>query len=261
VVQIDVDGPHSVQAGDVFLLCSDGLSGQVTDPEMGAVLSVLPPAEACQFLIDLANLRGGPDNITALVVRVTSGPEANGAAPRKEHHLPHPPWWLNTLAAGVTLAAVAAALEVNAWPGGGFMVLLASAAIPAGLAGLVLHYRQERKKQADDEDRPAPAPPVHRRAACRIEAPLLERLARAVTILKQRAEENHWAPDWSAYEEHFALAQRLQASGDLPGAFREYCRAMLPLSRHRKKEEVFQPIWDKHVENGRRKIDPSKLGR
>ena len=72
MVQIDVEGPYSVRPGDVFLLCSDGLSGQVTDPEMGAVVTVLPPAEACQFLIDLANLRGGPDNITALVVHVTS---------------------------------------------------------------------------------------------------------------------------------------------------------------------------------------------
>ena len=30
----------------------------------------LPPAEACQFLVDLANLRGGPDNITCVVVDV-----------------------------------------------------------------------------------------------------------------------------------------------------------------------------------------------
>ena len=36
---------------------------------------------------------------------------------------------------------------------------------------------------------------------------------------------------------------------DLPGAFREYCRAMLPLTRamheRRQKEEVFLPVWDK----------------
>jgi hypothetical protein len=86
-----------------------------------------------------------------------------------------------------------------------------------------------------------------------------------VDILKQRAEENGWAPEWSVYEEHRKLADELRTASDLPGAFREYCRAMLPLSRglsrHRKKEEVFQPIWDKHTENGRRKIDPTKFSR
>ncbi len=266
IVQIDVEGPYSVRAGDVFLLCSDGLSGQVTDAEMGAVVTVLPPAEACQFLIDLANLRGGPDNITALVVHVTPGSEANGTAPTRKHGgMPRPPWWLNTLAAGVCLAAVATAMEVNSWWGGRFIFLLASAAIPAGLVGLGLHIRQESKKRTEEEEEPSSAPPVHRRAACRIEAPLLDRLGRAVVILKQRAEDNGWAPDWSVYEQHRALAEELQAAGDLPGAFREYCRAMFPLSkglsRHRKKEEVFQPIWDKHPENGRRKIDPSKFSR
>ena len=81
-----------------------------------------------------------------------------------------------------------------------------------------------------------------------------------MTVLKQRAEDNHWEPDWPVFEKHHALAEELHKAGDLAGAFREYCRAMLPLSkalsRHRKKEEVFQPIWDKHPEGGRRKIDP-----
>lgn len=73
-VQIDLEGPYPVHAGDTFLLCSDGLCGQVKDDEMGVVLSCLPPAEAAQALVDLANLRGGPDNITVLVVRVL-GPQ------------------------------------------------------------------------------------------------------------------------------------------------------------------------------------------
>jgi len=41
----------------------------------------------------------------------------------------------------------------------------------------------------------------------------------------------------------------LLEKGDVPGAFREYCRAMLPLTRalheRRQKEEVFSPVWDK----------------
>ncbi len=41
-VQVDLEGPDPVQAGDTFLLCSDGLSGQVRDDEIGTILSCLP---------------------------------------------------------------------------------------------------------------------------------------------------------------------------------------------------------------------------
>ncbi len=69
-VQIDLEGPFPIQVGDRFLLCSDGLSGQISDEEIGALLSALPPSQAAQIYVDLANLRGGPDNITAIVVEV-----------------------------------------------------------------------------------------------------------------------------------------------------------------------------------------------
>ena len=73
LVQVDVEGPFPIRAGDSFVLCSDGLSGPVTDREIGAVVSALPPTEACRFLIHLANLQGGPDNITAVVVQLSEG--------------------------------------------------------------------------------------------------------------------------------------------------------------------------------------------
>src|ERR1700722_10241049 len=56
LVQVDVEGPHPVQPGDCYLICSDGLSGQVSDHEMGAVVSTHTPTEACRFLFYLANL-------------------------------------------------------------------------------------------------------------------------------------------------------------------------------------------------------------
>ncbi|HEX3313989.1 MAG TPA: protein phosphatase 2C domain-containing protein, partial [Gemmataceae bacterium] len=82
-VNVDVEGPHPLQAGDIFVLCSDGLSGPVHDREIGAVASALPPDEAARFLIHLANLQGGPDNITALVVRIKgeSHSSVDGVAP------------------------------------------------------------------------------------------------------------------------------------------------------------------------------------
>ena len=60
-----------LQPGDVFVLCSDGLTNHVHDDEIAKVLSSrLAPAEACERLIDLANARGGEDNITVVLLRV-----------------------------------------------------------------------------------------------------------------------------------------------------------------------------------------------
>jgi len=60
----------SVQQGDVYLLCSDGLWGVVRDDKIAAVLRANPDLPtACQKLVDAANEAGGPDNVTALLVR------------------------------------------------------------------------------------------------------------------------------------------------------------------------------------------------
>jgi protein phosphatase len=59
------------QTGDVFLLCSDGLSGLVHDQVMAEVLGGADSLDdAAHELIDLANLSGGHDNITALLFRL-----------------------------------------------------------------------------------------------------------------------------------------------------------------------------------------------
>jgi len=57
--------------GDVFILCSDGLSGPVPDPEILRIVDSTPDLRAvCNQLIARANENGGPDNITACAVRV-----------------------------------------------------------------------------------------------------------------------------------------------------------------------------------------------
>ncbi|MDP2530952.1 MAG: Stp1/IreP family PP2C-type Ser/Thr phosphatase [Candidatus Palauibacterales bacterium] len=56
--------------GDVFLLCSDGLTGPVPDEDIERTLREIPdPQAAAAALVLLANERGGPDNVTAVVVR------------------------------------------------------------------------------------------------------------------------------------------------------------------------------------------------
>jgi protein phosphatase len=57
--------------GDVYLLCSDGLTGMVPEDEILRVVSDSSGdiEKACQELIDMANERGGLDNVTAILVR------------------------------------------------------------------------------------------------------------------------------------------------------------------------------------------------
>ncbi|MCP4499346.1 MAG: Stp1/IreP family PP2C-type Ser/Thr phosphatase [Deltaproteobacteria bacterium] len=61
-------------SGDTFLICSDGLSGYTEDPnELAELLSEKDTDSIPQTLIDLANERGGKDNVTAVIVRAIKG--------------------------------------------------------------------------------------------------------------------------------------------------------------------------------------------
>ncbi|MBI4720155.1 MAG: Stp1/IreP family PP2C-type Ser/Thr phosphatase [Chitinivibrionia bacterium] len=62
--------PFSVKPGDVFLLCSDGLTSFVRDQEIKLFLESNEPEEAAKHLVDRANQLGGRDNITVQVVKV-----------------------------------------------------------------------------------------------------------------------------------------------------------------------------------------------
>ena len=58
------------RANDVYLLCSDGLSGPVTDDEMLQITTTAPDLKgAASRLIEQANKAGGPDNITVVLAR------------------------------------------------------------------------------------------------------------------------------------------------------------------------------------------------
>jgi protein phosphatase len=61
---------QSLRQGDVLVLCSDGLSGQVKREEIAEQVNATTDlVELCGKLVTLANERGGPDNITAVVAR------------------------------------------------------------------------------------------------------------------------------------------------------------------------------------------------
>jgi serine/threonine protein phosphatase PrpC len=70
---VDV-GRLEPQDGDLFLLCSHGLSGMVSDTDMEEVLRSIPDVEhACTRLVELANAAGGNDNVTCILARYRLG--------------------------------------------------------------------------------------------------------------------------------------------------------------------------------------------
>ncbi|HEU5169420.1 MAG TPA: Stp1/IreP family PP2C-type Ser/Thr phosphatase [Gemmatimonadales bacterium] len=81
--RVKVDVTHQpLRRGDTLVICSDGLSSQVRREEIGELLRQHPDlAAACGALIDLANGRGGPDNITVVLARFEGEglPEPDGA--------------------------------------------------------------------------------------------------------------------------------------------------------------------------------------
>jgi serine/threonine protein phosphatase PrpC len=66
------EAPVMLEKGDTLVLCTDGLWGLVGEPELASLIRANAPSEACQALVNLALERGGPDNITLLVLRVSA---------------------------------------------------------------------------------------------------------------------------------------------------------------------------------------------
>jgi serine/threonine protein phosphatase PrpC len=79
-VQVDLTYCE-LQAGDVLMLCSDGLSGMVRFDEIREVMRTTPePVDTCKLLIERANQAGGHDNVT-VIVAVFDGEGLSGPSP------------------------------------------------------------------------------------------------------------------------------------------------------------------------------------
>jgi PPM family protein phosphatase len=79
------EGLFTVQAGDIYLLCSDGLYDLVDDDEIQQALINYLPQSAAKHLIDLANERGGYDNISVGIIAIlaSSSETKRNAKPRE----------------------------------------------------------------------------------------------------------------------------------------------------------------------------------
>ena len=85
---------EQAQIGDVWVLCSDGLTGHVGQDEIAFIAGQQPPSEAARQLIELANARGGRDNITVFILAVRDligGEQTPDAQDSSQNHYAPPP--------------------------------------------------------------------------------------------------------------------------------------------------------------------------
>jgi protein phosphatase len=75
-LEVEVYEPVPLEPGDVIVLCSDGLSEHVEPPELAPIVAATAAQAAAEALVDLANQRGGSDNITVIVARWAGPREA-----------------------------------------------------------------------------------------------------------------------------------------------------------------------------------------
>jgi serine/threonine protein phosphatase PrpC len=80
-VQVDLFPPLQLVPGDVILLCSDGLTDMLKDPEIAQLAGSRPPKRATQRLIAAANRAGGVDNISVVIASVDGKPLSSGGGP------------------------------------------------------------------------------------------------------------------------------------------------------------------------------------
>ena len=259
-VEVDIEGPYPLEAGDTFLMCSDGLTNEVGHDEIGAVVAVFPPEEACKYLVELANIRGGRDNVTCLIVQIPAnsvglGPKATSlvrkvtrAANRANRVLP---WPFLVLAVGAVTAAASVVLQVK-----DFRVLalpafaVATATIFAGLVGLYLHIRRKHELHETKQHTSLNELHLYRDYAFDIGAATVEKFTTLgdalVTVCRERAEVGGDI-DWPAYEKFTAAAADATAKADWINAFAARFQAVIALgaalNRNRNKDEFFRPNW------------------
>jgi protein phosphatase len=186
-VEVDIEGPLAVESQDVYVLCSDGLSGPINDPEIGAFAENFHPKDACRYLISLANLRGGFDNITVMILRIGTWVEPDSAQ--------------DVPVEAMTRSSGNGSRTRTGWKD--------------ALAGL---FAGRKGQQATEivEDHP------YRSAPCPISTELLDRLADLTRRVQSHAVEHAWSLDWT----QFATYRREEAESKTAGNPRKTLRSL-----------------------------------
>jgi protein phosphatase len=234
-VHVDLEGPYNAAAGDVFLLCSDGLSGPVSDEELGAILQCMEPEDAAETLVDLANLRGGPDNISVIIARV--GGDALPKLPPVDNSQEKPPvpqrraqtapLWI---AAGACLGVLTYCLVNEIWPGA---LIAAIALAVAFLSALIF---QTNSNGVGATVKPLGGPygnGPYRKSTCPPNGRVVESLQEIAGKLRELPDKQpgEWTVDWQPFDAQRDNAEAAAKNSDYVGAIRGYGEAIRDIMR------------------------------
>jgi protein phosphatase len=192
------------------------------------------PAEAVRALIDLANLNGGPDNITVIVVRVVRPPDAVAddrtfRAPTASKKSFHPAIWVTI---GVALL-IALGLAINS----NYIAALVGVVVAsvAAIVGMVQSFGPVTAEQRAEVGPFGGGP--HRSMECRPTRESVEDLATYTQKLREAATDQGWKVDWARFNSLAEAAQNASAAGQFGAAVRQTALAisfMMDQIRHQR---------------------------
>lgn len=233
VVDVDIEGPFPVQPGDQFLLCTDGVSNQLTDSELGAIVRELPPRVAARLVVHLANIRGGPDNSTVVVAQVGDLPA----------NVPLPPplvipddrpdlgwsWLIGFWALGMSIVFELAVLwtsrnDQSKQIIGGVLFAFSVAGMLA-LAYAAIKRRQQLRHRDDDATGAHFIRP-HRTAVGLSSKQLLDLLQQVDKEVARSAREDGWSVPWEEHDRTVTAAQRAAREKRHSKGIRDLARAI-----------------------------------
>lgn len=221
-VDIDVEGPFPVEKGDRYLICSDGLTGLVEDAEIGTLMDCLPADLAVRVLVDLANLRGGPDNTTVVIVGVEEdlGDIQGGKAKRgRKEPL------VNPVLMGSTISCYVCALMLGLFRFWGPMIVSIVLGVIATSISLVQYIQNRRALELRPTAKGGKGP--YRRFDATPTRELYDRLGSTVQELRDAATENNWMMDWHKVDRYQRQGTEALKSGDPKTAIRFQAQAII----------------------------------
>jgi PPM family protein phosphatase len=232
VVKVDLEGPLPVKPGDRYLLCSDGLTGPLNPQLIGMVMASLSPEDASQTLVDLANLLGGPDNITVVVAEVDAPASPRGKGTCEDGSAG------SSTGAGASfrgddlllIVGEIAAGVGTAWGAtqGSVPAIAFGAATALVMFGIWLAVRVKRKHADEGNGQISgtfgKAP--YRRHPAEATAENIEMLSDIVRQLEDLESQRQWPFDWREIHEDRGRAYRAIGAGDFPGAVVAYSSAV-----------------------------------
>ena len=226
--KVDIEGPYPVFPSDTYLLCSDGLTNHVNDSEIGMIAGELSAGDACRLLVNLANLRGGSDNISVVIVNVGDLP--GGFPPLQDSGKPDDhsginSWWLTgfwvlaiTFVGGVSLSLL------DKVPTG---ISLMAVSFIAFLAMMVRYWKtRPRRASSDPGSVETTLWSPYRTASAKFTQAFLGHLAAVESELQQTSDDEGWSIDRTLHESSYRKSKQAIADGEYSLAFVEYARSI-----------------------------------